>query len=89
MSISANQLKELKTFVQALKANSDLLYTSELAFFKEYLLSMGANLPPKKPENKHSAKVEEDEDVEEVFTKSNENVKTSPKKEEKKRRKKI
>lgn len=36
----------LKNFVTVLKANPDTIHLPELAFFKEYLLSLGANLGP-------------------------------------------
>ncbi|CAK8579775.1 unnamed protein product [Lathyrus sativus] len=37
---------ELKEFIEACKSNPCLLHTPSLSFFKSYLLSLGANIPP-------------------------------------------
>lgn len=37
---------ELKEFIEACKSNPSLLHTPSLSFFKTYLLSLGANIPP-------------------------------------------
>ena len=39
------QLDQLKGFISVLKMKPDLLHTPELSFFKDYLVSLGANLP--------------------------------------------
>lgn len=71
------QVNELKAFVSILKQNPVLLHTPQLAFFKEYVESLGATVPPMSSENKTpdpkpaptpkaepEAKVEEDDAVE-------------------------
>ena len=45
MSLPKNSLDFLKSFVETAQANPDVLHHEELAFFKEYLLSMGATIP--------------------------------------------
>ncbi|CAJ2675889.1 unnamed protein product [Trifolium pratense] len=37
---------ELKEFIEACKSNPSLLHTPSLSFFKSYLLSLGARIPP-------------------------------------------
>eukprot|EP00292_Cryptomonas_paramecium_P034464 CAMPEP_0113710516 /NCGR_PEP_ID=MMETSP0038_2-20120614/30201_1 /TAXON_ID=2898 /ORGANISM="Cryptomonas paramecium" /LENGTH=311 /DNA_ID=CAMNT_0000636583 /DNA_START=11 /DNA_END=944 /DNA_ORIENTATION=+ /assembly_acc=CAM_ASM_000170 len=59
----AEAVHALKTAVEVLKASPELLHTPELAFFKEYLVSMGAKIPPAK-EKKPAPKVEEVDDDE-------------------------
>ncbi len=49
MSLPKAQLDQLRMFVGVLRQNPDLLHTPDLAFFKEYLLAMGANVPEPKP----------------------------------------
>jgi hypothetical protein len=63
MSIPRAQLEQLKMFVSVLKQKPDLLHTSELAFFKDYLEAMGATLPEKKEEQKKE-ETKEDEKAE-------------------------
>ncbi|XP_014672231.1 PREDICTED: hsc70-interacting protein-like, partial [Priapulus caudatus] len=52
------KLKELKDFITAVGLQPAILHAPQLAFFKDYLLSMGATIPappseaPKKPEEK-------------------------------------
>lgn len=73
------QVNELKAFVSILKQNPTLLHTPQLAFFKHYVESLGATIPPlssesQKPEPKPTptpsaepepeTKVEEDDEVE-------------------------
>lgn len=59
MSFSASlpkaALDQLKGFITLCKAKPEVLHNSELAFFTDYLLSMGASLPPK-PEPKQQQK---------------------------------
>jgi suppressor of tumorigenicity protein 13 len=72
------QVNELKAFVSILKQNPTLLHTPQLAFFKHYVESLGATIPPlssesEKPEPKPAppppsaepeTKVEEEDEVE-------------------------
>ena len=46
-SISPAQVQMLKLFVQACKSNSNILYQSDLDFFKTWLQELGATIPPK------------------------------------------
>jgi hypothetical protein len=41
----AEAIEALRTSVNVLKANPELLHTPELSFFKEYLQSFGAKIP--------------------------------------------
>ncbi|KOB63483.1 Hsc70-interacting protein 1 [Operophtera brumata] len=43
---SAEQLVQLKAFISACQAEPALLHHPKLEFFKDFLLSMGAVLPP-------------------------------------------
>lgn len=58
--LPAKQLEELKVFVEICKSNPDMLHHTELSFFKRWLESMGAKVPPKteKTAPKHEAKKE-------------------------------
>ena len=38
---------QLKGFISLCKSKPEIIHNEELTFFREYLLSMGANLPPK------------------------------------------
>jgi suppressor of tumorigenicity protein 13 len=71
------QVNELKAFVSILKQNPTLLHTPQLVFFKHYVESLGATIPPlssesRKPEPtpaptpsaEPEPKVEEDDEVE-------------------------
>ncbi|KAL8612919.1 hypothetical protein ACOMHN_034996 [Nucella lapillus] len=72
-----NQMELLKHFVQTCQARPEVLHTPELAFYRDYLESLGATLPPApkaQEEHKEQAKAEaprphtadeEDEDEEE------------------------
>ena len=42
------QLTQLKGFVEALKKDPDLLHSSDLSFFADYIKSLGGKLPEKK-----------------------------------------
>jgi len=60
------QVSELRAFVQILKASPDILHTPQLAFFKEYIESLGGKAPPlfggeKKPEPKPAPPTSEPE----------------------------
>ena len=37
---------QLKGFISLCKSKPEIIHNEELAFFREYLLSMGASLPP-------------------------------------------
>lgn len=43
--IGEEQLTELKKFVEICKSHPQLLHNPKLAFFKEYLTGLGANIP--------------------------------------------
>ena len=67
-SLPKAALDQLKGFITLCKSKPEVLHNEELSFFSDYLLSMGASLPPKpeqkqkeaqKEEPKESAKVEE------------------------------
>jgi len=59
MSFSASlpkaALDQLKGFITLCRAKPEVLHNPELSFFHDYLVSVGANLPPK-PEAKEEAK---------------------------------
>jgi hypothetical protein len=44
----AEAIQALRTSVDVLKANPELLHTPELSFFKDYLQSFGAKIPSPK-----------------------------------------
>lgn len=48
ITMEANQLRLLKNFVELCKKNPNTLYTPGLEFYREWLLSLGANLPESK-----------------------------------------
>ena len=51
MSLPAAKVNALKEFVGLLESQPDLLHTPQLAFFKSYLVNLGAKVPePKKKE---------------------------------------
>jgi len=56
--MSATQVALLKQFVELCRANPDLLYQPSMAFYKEYLESMGATIPPPSSGRKSSEKSE-------------------------------
>ncbi|KAK3864206.1 hypothetical protein Pcinc_030090 [Petrolisthes cinctipes] len=43
--MKAEDVQRLEKFIQACRANPQVLHHPELSFFKEYLVSLGANLP--------------------------------------------
>ena len=52
--MDAGKVADLKTFISGVEAKPELLELPQLAFFKKYLLSLGAKLPePKKAEHAH------------------------------------
>ncbi|XP_031092864.1 TPR repeat-containing thioredoxin TDX isoform X2 [Ipomoea triloba] len=55
MDMDARRLEELKYFVDHCKANPSILHTPSLSFFRSYLESLGARIPPK-------VKTEEDDE---------------------------
>ena len=74
-SLPKAALDQLKGFITLCRSKPEVLHNEELSFFADYLLSMGATLPPKpeqkpkeaqKEESKGSAKVEEPETEMEV-----------------------
>jgi len=48
MSISPAHIAQLKEFVKVLQGNPDILHDDRLAFFRDYLTSLGATVPQKK-----------------------------------------
>lgn len=54
-SIPPAQVQQLKMFVQACKANPNILHLPELDFLKTWLEDMGATVPPPKEEPKAEA----------------------------------
>ncbi|XP_012554235.1 hsc70-interacting protein isoform X1 [Hydra vulgaris] len=76
-----SQLDLLKQFISAIKAKPDILYSKDLSFFKEWLISLGANLPePSQPkssfESKHNKHEDEDTEMPDIEEISAEKVKT-------------
>ncbi|KHN72220.1 Hsc70-interacting protein [Toxocara canis] len=61
------QTELLRQFVQLCKKNPGMLHEPKFAFYKEYLESLGATIPPapKKEETPKKAEVHEDETMEE------------------------
>ncbi|TKR78079.1 hypothetical protein L596_018943 [Steinernema carpocapsae] len=62
-----HQAELLRQFVTACKVNPDLLHEPKFAFYKEYLESLGAQIPPKKakePEPMESETLESPEEPE-------------------------
>ena len=49
----AEAVEALRTAVNVLKANPELLHTPELSFFKEYLQSFGAKIPTPHTKEQH------------------------------------
>jgi Hsp70-interacting protein N N-terminal domain len=70
-------LEQLKGFIMLCRTKPEILHKDELAFFREYLTSLGARLPPapepaqkeRKPEPKPAAAPEESAPADEVGTK--------------------
>ncbi|KAF4671470.1 hypothetical protein FOL47_001522 [Perkinsus chesapeaki] len=58
--MDTTKINQLKGFIDTVKANPEMLYRPELGFFKSYLESLGATLPPK-TEDTSSAEEEEEE----------------------------
>lgn len=54
-----DQIKNLKLFVELCRKDADLLHHPELAFFKNYLESLGAILPPKQTQENKTEKPKE------------------------------
>ncbi|KAK7320167.1 hypothetical protein RJT34_04901 [Clitoria ternatea] len=44
--MEGGKLRELKQFIESCKSNPSLLHDPSLSFFKSYLLSLGARIPP-------------------------------------------
>ncbi|KAL0441167.1 UNVERIFIED_CONTAM: FAM10 family protein [Sesamum radiatum] len=44
--MDADKIEELKGFVEHCKQNPSVLHTPSLAFFKNFLQSLGAQIPP-------------------------------------------
>lgn len=63
--MEARQLQELRQFVQLCKSNPAILHRPELHFFKEWLLSLGASVPPPPPNESSEEKCQTEETKEE------------------------
>ena len=70
-TLPKSAVDQLRGFISLCKANPSIIHNDELAFFKDYLLSMGASLPPapkqsteKKPEPAAAAPTKEEEPTE-------------------------
>ena len=48
VTMAASIARSLRTAVSSLQADPDLIHEPELAFFKDYLESLGARIPAKK-----------------------------------------
>jgi suppressor of tumorigenicity protein 13 len=46
--LNDKSLNQLKQFVNFIKSNTDVLHSPELSFFKDFLVSLNATIPPKK-----------------------------------------
>ena len=46
-SMPKSAVDQLKGFISLCKSRPEIIHNEELAFFRDYLLSMGATLPPK------------------------------------------
>ena len=80
-TLPKSAVDQLRGFISLCKANPSIIHNEELAFFKDYLLSMGASLPPeptskqsseKKPEPAAAAPKEEEQEPTEVEVESEE-----------------
>uniref|UniRef100_A0A0X3PSS8 Hsc70-interacting protein n=1 Tax=Schistocephalus solidus TaxID=70667 RepID=A0A0X3PSS8_SCHSO len=56
-------LKQAKDFIAVLKQNPDLLHSPELVFLKDYLVSMGANIPKKGKDTAQTFESSSDEEA--------------------------
>ncbi|KAL3642278.1 hypothetical protein CASFOL_013093 [Castilleja foliolosa] len=62
--MDAGKIEELKTLVERCKQNPSLLHTPSLAFFKDFLQSMGAQIPEtEKSTSKNLVQRNDDEDI--------------------------
>jgi len=52
------KIKELKAFIDSVHANPQLLHVPELEFFKNYLITLGADIPEPKPQEKPQEKAQ-------------------------------
>ena len=48
-SLPKSAVDQLKGFISLCKSKPEMIHNEELTFFREYLLSMGATLPPEPP----------------------------------------
>ena len=46
MSFSPDKIKQLKDFIGFCQKNPQVLHAPEFDFFKDYLTSLGAHIPP-------------------------------------------
>uniref|UniRef100_T1INK0 Hsp70-interacting protein N-terminal domain-containing protein n=1 Tax=Strigamia maritima TaxID=126957 RepID=T1INK0_STRMM len=78
MNLGKDHINQLQGFIQLCQATPEVLHAPELAFFKNYLIGLGATLPAKPAE----PKVEESPEKEEVKAEG-ENIERPEKDEEK------
>ena len=57
-SLPKSAVDQLKGFISLCKSKPEMIHNEELTFFKEYLLSMGATLPPAPPKEDKPSKPE-------------------------------
>ena len=57
-TLPKSALDQLKGFISLCKSKPEIIHNEELTFFREYLLSMGANLPPAPAEQEKPPKPE-------------------------------
>jgi len=57
-SLPKSALDQLKGFISLCKSKPEMIHNEELTFFREYLLSMGATLPPAPPKEEKPSKPE-------------------------------
>ncbi|KAH7852810.1 hypothetical protein Vadar_029467 [Vaccinium darrowii] len=57
--MEAEKVAELKNFVKECQSNPSILHNPSLAFFKSYLQSLGARIPPGAPKSDKEDRVEE------------------------------
>ena len=58
-SLPKAAVDQLKGFITLCRSKPEVIHNEELSFFKDYLVSMGANLPPKPKESPKETKTEE------------------------------
>ena len=57
-SLPKSAVDQLKGFISLCKSKPEMIHNEELTFFREYLVSMGATLPPVPPKEDKPSKPE-------------------------------